>query len=318
MWARHTLSVNVSPDNSTGTTSPAIGCPSCGSRNVHCVGQLPRTDIFCDIQLAELLPRSWLYECGSCKLQFRHPVADGTVLQTLYGRANKEMWRHSFDDRSDWKLADRFLKIRRLDNARMLDVGCWDGTFLRRYRDTCAVYGVELNAEAAEQAQNNGILVVGRKFSELWSHTNSYDVVTAFDVIEHVVKPKDFLAMLTARVSTAGCIILSTGNTDSLIWRWLRHRYWYCSLAEHVSFLNEAWIRLAARDLNLEVSEIVRFSHGTPGAKQTISQIAAAAVHLASATFYRSLRTLMQRRAGTSVPQLTFAKDHMLAVLIRR
>ncbi len=299
-------------------TGRSTACPSCESPSVEYIGQLPPTDMFCDNRLAELLPASGLYHCRACALQFRFPVVDQAMLHTLYGRAKQEMWQHPFQARADWQLADRAIRAITAVGATILDVGCWDGSFLQQYRDAHAVYGVELNAEAARRAEEAGVKVVANDFGELRGHPDTYDVVTAFDVIEHVVNPRDFLATLASRVKPGGQIILSTGNTNSFFWRHMKQRYWYCSLAEHVSFLCETWIGPTAKDLNLDVSEIVLFSHRTKDWGRALLQVAAVSIHFASPRLYRAMRrTMSGRSTGTAVPQLTAAKDHMFVRLTR-
>jgi hypothetical protein len=38
-------------------------------------------------------------------------------------------------------------------------------------------------------------------------------------------------------------------------------RYWYCAIAEHISFINEQWCYHTAKLLHLDVEHIRKFSH---------------------------------------------------------
>jgi SAM-dependent methyltransferase len=99
-------------------------------------------------------------------------------------------------------------------------------------------------------------------FGDLPAVKLKFDVITAFDVIEHVEEPVRFLGILADKLKPGGDIIISTGNTSAKAWRFLGSRYWYCWYPEHIVFINPAWATGAADKLGLSLIEAAAFSYG--------------------------------------------------------
>jgi 2-polyprenyl-3-methyl-5-hydroxy-6-metoxy-1,4-benzoquinol methylase len=105
-------------------------------------------------------------------------------------------------------LISRWLK----SEARVLDIGCCVGEFLRfaeRYY-TCA--GFEPNLIAATEATK-------RISSEVTTHLNGhkpFNCVTMFDVIEHIQEPLELLKHINTMLLPGGIVALTTPNLSSL------------------------------------------------------------------------------------------------------
>ena len=103
--------------------------------------------------------------------------------------------------------------------ARVLEVGCGRGSFLAKAKDIgAAVIGVELNHDAAEIAARRGIDVVRCDVSEMsadWLH--SFDLVVAFQVVEHVRDPLNFCARLFSFVRQGGALHIAVPNHDGFM-----------------------------------------------------------------------------------------------------
>jgi 2-polyprenyl-3-methyl-5-hydroxy-6-metoxy-1,4-benzoquinol methylase len=73
-----------------------------------------------------------------------------------------------------------------LRGRRVLEIGFGNGGFLAWARDQGAdVAGIELHAEMLDAARRQGFVALDRSLAELASAGERYDVVVAFDVIEH-------------------------------------------------------------------------------------------------------------------------------------
>ncbi|NQV73960.1 class I SAM-dependent methyltransferase [bacterium] len=183
-------------------------------------------------------------------------------LNRLYQQAEAAVWTYDPEKRPDWTLAKKVLSESQL-SGKLLDVGCFDGGFLRYVVESSSdwvPYGVELNVEAALRAKGHGIEMVGSDADHV-EGIGTYDAVVSFDVIEHLTDPSAFLKSLTQLVRPGGLIMISTGNVDAPSWKLMGSRYWYCALAEHLSFISPAWCRKISHDLGLNVERIHTFSH---------------------------------------------------------
>ena len=180
-------------------------------------------------------------------------------LDALYRAGASENWQHSSGARSDWALASRWINDLKGVKS-VLDVGCFDGQFLASL-DGVERFGVEIHEAATERAKSRGIKIVGADYESLAGFSRCFDVVTAFDVIEHVHDPGYFVRLLVDAVKPGGAVIISTGNTDALSWRFMGSRYWYCTIPEHISFINPRWCNWLADKLGLEIDRVQTFSH---------------------------------------------------------
>lgn len=106
--------------------------------------------------------------------------------------------------------------VRRLD--RMLDIGCYDGTFLSHFQE-CNRFGVDANVWAVSECKKKGIdarnlyLEPGVKLP----FSNEYfDVVVAGEIIEHVFDTDYFLEEIRRVLKKNGLLLVSTPNIASL------------------------------------------------------------------------------------------------------
>lgn len=101
---------------------------------------------------------------------------------------------------------------------RVLDVGCLGGQLSRLILEAGnEVWGVEINPVAAEAAQSRGIRVkVADAEQGLPFEDESFDVVHAGEVIEHLYDTKAFLAECRRVLKRGGVVIFTTPNLNSL------------------------------------------------------------------------------------------------------
>ena len=103
--------------------------------------------------------------------------------------------------------------------GQLLDVGCATGNFLDRMRrrGNWRVWGVEVNAEAARYAQDRfGLDVFGGELGAAGYPAHSFDIVTLWNVIEHLHSPIDTLREVAQLLKDDGVLILSVPNVRSL------------------------------------------------------------------------------------------------------
>jgi len=216
--------------------------------------------MFAGRHLDYVLPGGGLWRCMTCHLVFRDPRLPKHELDELYRLGHNEGWPDSAESRMDWLLAAKLVSsLPRV--KRVLDVGCFDGRLLDYLGSGYEKLGVEIHKGAAAKACEKGIRIIAEDFTELGTHPEVADLVLAIDVIEHAYDPMLFLTELVSAAAPGGYVIIATGNTDSAAWRFMGSRYWYCHVAEHLSFINPAWARRAAEQLGLEVISLQSFSH---------------------------------------------------------
>ncbi len=97
--------------------------------------------------------------------------------------------------------------------ARLLDVGCGNGAFVRLMRDLgWDAEGVEPDERAAARAREAGLPVRGGALEPDEAGRGRFDVVTLSHVIEHVHDPADLLRRCSAVLRPGGLLWVATPN----------------------------------------------------------------------------------------------------------
>ena len=127
----------------------------------------------------------------------------------------------------------RHLPPRIARSGRLLDVGCAAGFFLAEARAHYEVQGVELSAWSSAYARDRlGLPVFTGTLQQAALAADHFDVVTLWDVIEHVADPVPLLAEAARVLRPGGRVVLSTGD-------------WGCAYAqrhgEHWHLMTPPW-----------------------------------------------------------------------------
>jgi len=297
-------------------------CPSCSSQNITILGVIPSAVSFAGRLLDEPIPGGKLFRCNCCRLGFRHPHLDKRQLDALYRQGKNDAWSVSdAKTRNDWNIACGWIDTN-VKAGSVLDIGCFDGTFLASLGADYKKFGIEIHPGAARRAQEHGVNIVGADLAHCADGGRLYDVVVAFDVIEHVEDPRQFLQQLAGYVKPGGYLIISSGDLDARSWRLMGSRYWYCVIPEHISFVSPKWSLGAAKNLKLRVVDIEHFSHAMASPLERIMQFMKNMLYRFSpgiSAWLRSKgvghRVVLEHRELLEMPPVWItAKDHFLVI----
>ncbi len=208
-----------------------------------------------------------LVRCADCGLIFvgRRPVADD--LYALYDASyfqNAESGRVGYTDylRDEPNIRKTFARRLRylhrfIQPGRLLDVGCAAGFFLDEARRLgWEVHGLDVSAFAVQYARDRfGYDVRRGSLLDQQDAPGSFDLISLWDVIEHVPDPKAYIRHSAQLLRAGGVITLATPDVDSLPAR-LTGRRWvgYKLSEEHVYYFS---VRTLSRMLTEAGFEIV-------------------------------------------------------------
>jgi SAM-dependent methyltransferase len=100
--------------------------------------------------------------------------------------------------------------------SRVLEVGCANGAFSAYLTRNlaCEVVGIELNVEAASQAERHcsRVIVGDVEKDALDRAQGAFDVITFGDVLEHLVSPGTVLSRCRRLLSSKGFVLISIPN----------------------------------------------------------------------------------------------------------
>ncbi len=247
-----------------------IFCPDCSASAVQIAAEgvdlyesyLPHTDRW--RQLAERYRDTHIYECLGCYFQFRHPYPGNQELHAAYSQMVNDHWDYQPTCNSAWNIASNIVKrIHKGQNGlNVLDVGAYDGRFLGLLPHDVHRYAIEPSLVAAETLKSNGVTWVGADVSEVdKSFLGRFDVITMFDVFEHVIQPSEYLRKMVSLLKPQGSLLISTGNSDHWSRRLLCHKHWYVHTLQHVSFGSRRYFTQRSAFLKLKLQQVKHISH---------------------------------------------------------
>jgi SAM-dependent methyltransferase len=152
------------------------------------------------------------------------------------------------------------------------------------------------------------------------ANASSFDVVSLFDVLEHLPDPTDGLDIAAKLLKPSGLLIFSTGDADAWTWRYLGSDHWYLQTAQHLGVLSRTYIERLARNRNWHIRKLDTIPH-TRGSLSKRLHESIQLLHWSAKGrdgLWRVGRRLLQEIPGCrdmrhrqSVPWTMTLKDHM-------
>lgn len=236
-------------------------CRVCGSKNISNIGALAGQTYFAGEALSKSFPRSFLYKCNNCLILLRNPIQNEDEYNELYANIESPGWlKVNKHLRNDQSLIQKYIQKKKSKFNNILDVGCFTGDLLVSLEGNYHKYGIEMSESAANVAKDRGIEIIGKNLYQIKTSL-LFDVIVSSDVIEHTINPKVFIVKLMSLLNENGELIISTGNTDSWLWRILKNRFWYSSFPEHISFIGEKWLVKFCKENNYLIVESKFFKY---------------------------------------------------------
>jgi SAM-dependent methyltransferase len=139
-----------------------------------------------------------------------------------------------------------FRNVHRSPGARLLDVGCGVGRFGHgAYARGWDVTGIDVSAEAIAAGQPFAPFPLRvNTIEELVEQGERFDVVTAFEVLEHLTGPVEFLSTVQRLLVPGGQVFCTVPNWDSHIVRNSARPDWLPPI--HLLFFTSASLKVAA------------------------------------------------------------------------
>src|SRR5512142_1600152 len=214
-----------------------------------------------------------IWACRSCRLLFQWPLPDATALLAAYGAVEDPLYLTEKDNRYlTFRKAVRLLGP--AGGRRLLDVGAYCGYFVDVAREAgFAAEGIELSRWAVGHAQRLGIPVRNESIEERATSGARYDVVTLWDVVDHLSAPRRELQACARLLRRGGRIYVSTLDARSLVARALGSR-WPWLMDMHLVYFDRATLPALLEETGFHVIERRTYTH-TVSAEYLLSKAAA-------------------------------------------
>jgi SAM-dependent methyltransferase len=179
--------------------------------------------------------RAHLVRCRGCGLVFAGRIPSDEELARNYGDYTRADYDSPITRRRYRELLDGFERYRK--GNRILDMGCGIGFFLEEAQARgWDAYGSELEPRAVEINRSKGLRCVQAPIGPDTFEPGSFDVITAFEVVEHLRDPLAEAATIARALRPGGLFYCTTPNFGSLSRRLLRGRWRVIAFPEHLSY----------------------------------------------------------------------------------
>jgi SAM-dependent methyltransferase len=233
-------------------TAPA-NCPTC---------DLAREPLGRSVQGHEM------FRCPSCLLQWWDfgDVDAFDIYDDEYFRGGGEAgyddyyaMRPSIERTAEMRLR-HIEKYLGLTGGKMLDAGCGPGFFVSVAREQgWDASGIEISEAAANYARAElGLNVRAALLQGSEVPAGEFDLITLWDVIEHVPDPLDAVSAAAHGLKPGGGFVMTTGDVESVVARLSKERWHLYSFPEHLFFHTEKSLRGLCERSGLEVRAVRR------------------------------------------------------------
>jgi SAM-dependent methyltransferase len=222
-----------------------VPCAVCGGRDFQLLyrGTLDPTRLpgsyFSSSRQSAAYPD--IVRCQACGLVMANPRDDEATLSQVYAELSDGVYEE--EDANRARAAEEHLALvlaQSGQRGRLLDVGCATGFFVAAAAGAgFDVSGLDASRFAIERARRRcpeAAFQVGALETARFA-PGSFDVITLWDVLEHVHAPRDALLRVCEWLSPAGLLFMSLPNSASLAARVLGPR-WVLLLREHLWYFS--------------------------------------------------------------------------------
>ncbi len=244
-----------------------VACNLCGSRDnkVLYPSTLPEGPTAEDIEHFRCTSSGYgkhytIVKCRNCGLTYANPHRQASAILHNYEEVIDQLY---LEEREG-----RVLTFRRNlhpleelmppdQGRRLLDVGCYIGVFLEIAQERgWEAWGIEPSHWAVREATSRGLRVLEGTLDNAHLAEESFDVITMWDVIEHLTDPMRELKESHYLLEKGGLICIHTINIESPLARLMGHR-WPWLMEMHLHYFSPRTLGAMLRKAGFTVVKMV-------------------------------------------------------------
>jgi len=208
-------------------------CPNCGEDDSTVIfdSNMKEADLQKDIKTVYMLwenTHGRYVKCKNCHLIYVNPIEKASKINGDYSKMENNDAPIIRGSRLRAAKSQLGLIKKHKNGTTLLDIGCGEGFFL--FNASKAGYttkGIEISQYAAEYAGSEfGLDVEVKPFEELQYPENYFDVVTLWQVLEHVPHPLVVLREVHRILKPEGLLVTSTPDIESIMAKIFRRKWW--------------------------------------------------------------------------------------------
>ncbi|MDQ3048356.1 MAG: class I SAM-dependent methyltransferase [Bacteroidota bacterium] len=183
----------------------------------------------------EKYKNAFLTRCTNCRFVFSRRIPTTTELIEHYKGYPRNTDISPITIKRYHELLDSFELYRTSGN--LLDIGCGDAYFLEEAKKrNWNVYGTEFTDDAVKIGMKKGITIHKGVLNPADYGDTKFDVITSFEVIEHINNPIIELDNIISILNKKGIFYFTTPNFNSLSRFMLKDKWNVIEYPEHLSY----------------------------------------------------------------------------------
>jgi len=125
------------------------------------------------------------------------------------------------------------------NKGKILDLGCGLGQFLNQMNNrNWQKIGIEPSQAAYQQIAKSNFTIYQKELTDINLPKNSFDVITAWHVLEHLTNPQKNLLEIHRILKKEGFLFLSTPNTNSFGFKQGKEKWFHLDTPRHLFLFN--------------------------------------------------------------------------------
>jgi SAM-dependent methyltransferase len=193
-----------------------------------------------------------LVRCPSCSLVWLSNPPRASEMHLHYTEAYHRLISAGGDSIVRWRFRKKAISLYK-QSGTLLDLGCSSGSFLEFMRsESWRLYGIEMSEEAAKTANaKSGAEVFVGNILDAPFPREYFDVITCFDVLEHLYEPRKVMARIGEWLRPGGIFYVLVPNVDCAEGR-VFGSYWHgLELPRHLFHYSPASLEFLAESVGL-------------------------------------------------------------------
>ena len=241
---KHKMNHNISLE------SKLDSCPVCSSKN----NQITKVELKSEHQILDKIvikiknpTKHYLQTCNNCNVSYKShfPSIEVESFLTNIWKSNASSRYQSKISRKLKKIAKYIKSLSKSKKIKILDIGIGEGSYLELLTkdDNIEIYLMDCDQSVlnriASKIPSEKILADIGNIDEVSHLHNKFDVITAFDLIEHIPS-SSFMNNINYMLKPGGTFLAETGNKENFFCeKFGIQNWWYLNILEHKVFWNE-------------------------------------------------------------------------------
>lgn len=171
-----------------------------------------------------------LVRCKQCDLVYVSPRPQQQAIEEAYQEVDNSLYLEHGEERiKTFSRAIHWLEKVGARKGKLLDIGCAGGFFVKAAKNAgWEAEGIEISKHLCEFGRDRlGVKITQGTLEKVSLPEHAFDVITYWDVLEHVADPSDSLRRVCQLLKPGGHLLVNYPDYNSLFAKVLGRRWWF-------------------------------------------------------------------------------------------